>query len=57
MTFEQIWPLALYVVFNAAVQALEEPTENDGRRYRFLYNFAHALACNINVVRKGLRKQ
>lgn len=41
----------LIFVFNCAVQSLPEP--NGGKLYQFVYGFAHALAGNVNVVRKA----
>lgn len=42
----------LYFIYNAAVQALPDPLPQGSRLYLFLFRFSHALAANINVVRK-----
>lgn len=34
-------------VFNALVQAMEEPTEKDGRGYRYVYRASHLIAYNF----------
>lgn len=44
--------MLLYFVFNSAIQALPDPDESSGMGYRFLFGFFHALAANINVVRR-----
>ena len=41
-----------YFVYNAGVQALPDPLPEGSRFYLFLFRFAHALAANINVVRR-----
>lgn len=42
----------VYFIYNAAVQALPDPLPEGSRFYLFVFRFAHALAANINVVRK-----
>ena len=39
-------------IYNAAVQALPDPHPDAGRFYVFVFRFAHAIAANINVVRR-----
>jgi hypothetical protein len=36
-----------FAVLNAAVQAMEPPTEKNGPGYRYLYRFAHLVAFNF----------
>lgn len=36
----------LYIVFMAAVDAMEAPTPQDSRSYRFWYKFLHIVAVN-----------
>lgn len=36
-----------FILLNAAVQTLDEPTEHDGKLYRKLYRFAHLVAFNF----------
>lgn len=43
-----------WYILNCMVQALPDPEETSGMFYRFVFRFAHALAANINVVRKKL---
>ena len=43
--------LVLYFVFMAFVDSLEEPTATDGRGYRMLYKFCHAISFNFSRLR------
>jgi hypothetical protein len=47
--------LAAYWIFNAAVQAIPKPPEGANLFWVWLYNFAHLLSANINVL--GTRKK
>jgi hypothetical protein len=43
-----LWVLliAMYIVFMAAVDAMEAPTPQDSRRYRWWFRFLHIVAVN-----------
>jgi hypothetical protein len=47
--------LGAYATYCAMVQALPTPTKWSGVGYRFLFNFAHAIAVNFGLVGKVKR--
>lgn len=47
--------IAAYWIFNAAVQAIPKPPEAASTWHVWLFNFAHLLSANINVL--GTRKR
>ncbi len=36
-----------FALLNAVVQAMEAPTERDGRGYRYIYRLGHLIAFNF----------
>lgn len=42
----------VYWVYSAAIQSLPDPDETSSKLYRFTFQFLHALAANINLVKK-----
>lgn len=42
-----------FALLNAAVQAMDTPTEKDGRGYRYIYRFGHLLCFNFQYALKA----
>jgi hypothetical protein len=48
---DSLYVLLGYWVFNAAIQAMPEPSP-DNKFYHWLYSFGHLLAANIKIATK-----
>lgn len=45
--------IVAFAVFNAMVQAMEKPTEKDGRLYRYVFRLGHGLCFNFQYALKA----